>query len=66
MALGWLWVASVALGSKTLSQEGEFRLIMRIAGCNTGAIPVQYRCKWLAGRLLAYDVTGSPPRGGTW
>ena len=32
MALGWLWVASVALGSKTLSQEGEFRLIMRIAG----------------------------------
>src|ERR1035441_2722328 len=27
----WLWVASVALGSKTLSQEGEFRLIMRFA-----------------------------------
>ena len=25
-------MASVALGSKTLSQEGEFRLIMRIAG----------------------------------
>src|ERR1017187_3135388 len=31
MALGWLWVASVASGSKTLSQEGGFRLIMRIA-----------------------------------
>src|ERR1035441_4477918 len=30
MALGWLWVASVALGSKTLSQEGGFRLIMRL------------------------------------
>ena len=31
MALGWLGVASVALGSNTLSQEGGFRLIMRIA-----------------------------------
>src|ERR1035441_8184284 len=28
VALGWLWVA---FGSKTLSQEGEVRLIMRIA-----------------------------------
>ena len=28
----WLKVASVALGSMTLSQEEEFRLIMRIAG----------------------------------
>src|ERR1035438_4326514 len=38
----WLWVASVALGSKTLSQEGGFRLIMRIAGIKViyGACPV--------------------------
>src|ERR1035441_2474500 len=42
MALGWLGVASVALGSNTLSQEGGFRLIMRIAGIKViyGACPV--------------------------
>src|ERR1017187_5348114 len=37
MALGWLGVASVALGSKTLSQDGGFRLIMRIAKAPAGS-----------------------------
>src|ERR1017187_8513642 len=57
MALGWLGVASVALGSKTLSQEGGFRLIMRIAGTPLPTIYSLTRRTYVNGLVTAQKKT---------